>query len=231
MSKKHILSKIIVLWLSQSMGVAGEKQGVDAINPMIGAITLDGYGGHGLGKTFPGAATPFGMVQLSPDTITGGDNGPGYSAHHETIEGFSFTHMSGIGWYGDLGNFQVMAATPKGHAPEVNQFHVTYNVDEQVRRYLDQGVMHLALVRSPGTKATSDSDTQEYDYRLHPIFAPLFVFSHRKKSKFAIPAPQLVGLVEQPRKTIRDILAQSDRTDEENLPDQLQLFGGFYAGN
>jgi predicted alpha-1,2-mannosidase len=78
---------------------------------MIGAITLGGYGGHGLGKTFPGAATPFGMIQLSPDTITGGDNGPGYSYHHETIEGFSFTHMSGIGWYGDLGNFQVMPTT------------------------------------------------------------------------------------------------------------------------
>jgi len=89
---------------------AGAKELADHINPMIGAITLGGYGGHGLGKTFPGAATPFGMVQLSPDTITGGDNGPGYSAHHETIEGFSFTHLSGIGWYGDLGNFQVMAA-------------------------------------------------------------------------------------------------------------------------
>ncbi|MCP4451762.1 MAG: hypothetical protein GY809_09900 [Planctomycetes bacterium] len=85
-----------------------EKATVDYVNPMIGAITLGGYGGHGLGKTFPGATTPFGMVQLSPDTITGGDNGPGYSAHHDTIEGFSFTHMSGIGWYGDLGNLQVM---------------------------------------------------------------------------------------------------------------------------
>ncbi len=84
---------------------------VDYINPMIRAITGGGYGGHGLGKTFPGAATPFGMVQLSPDTITGGDNASGYSAHHETIEGFSFTHMSGTGWYGDLGNFQVIAAT------------------------------------------------------------------------------------------------------------------------
>jgi len=90
---------------------AGQKEMVDCINPMIGAITLGGYGGHGLGKTFPGAATPFGMIQLSPDTITGGDNGPGYSHHHETIEGFSFTHMSGIGWYGDLGNFQVMPST------------------------------------------------------------------------------------------------------------------------
>ena len=87
-----------------------ERPLVDCVDPMIGAITLEGYGGHGLGKTFPGAATPFGMVQLSPDTITGGDNGPGYSHHHETIEGFSMTHMSGIGWYGDLGNFQVMPA-------------------------------------------------------------------------------------------------------------------------
>ena len=96
------------------IGCAGKdasEELVDSINPMIGAITLGGYGGHGLGKTFPGAATPFGMVQLSPDTITGGDNGSGYSAHHETIEGFSFTHLSGTGWYGDLGNFQVMAST------------------------------------------------------------------------------------------------------------------------
>lgn len=61
-----------------------------------------------LGKTFPGATTPFGMVQVSPNTITGGDNGSGYSYEHETIEGFAFTQMSGIGWYGDLGNLLVM---------------------------------------------------------------------------------------------------------------------------
>ena len=102
-----------VCLLAAVAGVAyggGDRPLVDCVDPMIGAITLTGYGGHGLGKTFPGAATPFGMVQLSPDTITGGDNGPGYSYHHETIEGFSMTHLSGIGWYGDLGNFQVMPA-------------------------------------------------------------------------------------------------------------------------
>ena len=48
------------------------------------------------------------MVQVSPNTITGGDNGSGYSYEHETIEGFAFTQMSGIGWYGDLGNLLVM---------------------------------------------------------------------------------------------------------------------------
>jgi putative alpha-1,2-mannosidase len=83
---------------------------VDSINPMVGASTSVEYGE---GKTFPGAATPFGLVQLSPDTITGGDNGPGYSYEHTTIEGFSFLHMSGIGWYGDFGNFLVMPTTGK----------------------------------------------------------------------------------------------------------------------
>ncbi len=94
------------------MAGASEASLVDAVNPLIGASTSVEYGE---GKTFPGAATPFGLVQLSPDTITGGDNGPGYSYEHNTIEGFSFTHLSGIGWYGDLGNFMVMPATGKLH--------------------------------------------------------------------------------------------------------------------
>lgn len=80
------------------------------VNPKIGATTSIDEAGiyHGLGKTFPGAATPFGMVQVSPNTITGGDNGSGYSDEHRTIEGFALTQMSGIGWNGDLGNFLVM---------------------------------------------------------------------------------------------------------------------------
>ena len=83
------------------------------INPFIGASTSAGKAGiyHGLGKTFPGATTPYGMVQVSPNTITGGDNGSGYSYEHKSIEGFAFTQMSGIGWYGDLGNFLVMPTT------------------------------------------------------------------------------------------------------------------------
>ena len=85
----------------------------DYVNPFIGASTSVGAAGvyHGLGKTFPGATTPYGMVQVSPNTITGGDNGSGYSDEHNTIEGFAFTQMSGVGWFGDLGNFLVMPTT------------------------------------------------------------------------------------------------------------------------
>ncbi|RZL07341.1 MAG: glycoside hydrolase family 92 protein, partial [Pedobacter sp.] len=83
------------------------------VNPFIGASTNVGNAGvyHGLGKTFPGATTPYGMVQVSPNTITGGDNGSGYSDEHRSIEGFAFTQMSGVGWFGDLGNFLVMPTT------------------------------------------------------------------------------------------------------------------------
>lgn len=83
------------------------------VNPFIGASTSTSAAGvyHGLGKTFPGATTPYGMVQVSPNTITGGDNSPGYSYEHTTIEGFAFTQMSGVGWFGDLGNLLVMPTT------------------------------------------------------------------------------------------------------------------------
>ena len=82
------------------------------VDPFIGAITQSHVRHTGSqGKTFPGAATPYGLVQLSPDSISEGDNGPGYNFEHTTLMGFSFTHMSGIGWYGDLGNFLVTPTT------------------------------------------------------------------------------------------------------------------------
>jgi predicted alpha-1,2-mannosidase len=91
------------------------KEPVGYVNPFIGASTSTGAAGiyHGLGKTFPGAVAPYGMVQVSPNTITGGDNGSGYSFEHTSIEGFAFTQMSGVGWNGDLGNFLVMPTVGK----------------------------------------------------------------------------------------------------------------------
>lgn len=83
---------IVVYLLFISLNVLNawaQKSPADYVNPIIGATTADEMAGsdHGLGKTFPGVCTPFGLVQLSPDTKTGGDNGPGYSWHHSTIEG------------------------------------------------------------------------------------------------------------------------------------------------
>ena len=68
------------------------------VNPFIGT------GGHG--HTFPGATTPYGMVQLSPDTRIDGswDGCSGYHYSDSLIYGFSHTHLNGTGVsdYGDI---------------------------------------------------------------------------------------------------------------------------------
>ncbi len=74
-----------------------QKVPADYINPFIGT------GGHG--HTYPGAAQPFGMVQLSPDTRK--DSWDGCSGYHysdDFILGFSHMHLSGtgVGDYGDI---------------------------------------------------------------------------------------------------------------------------------
>ena len=112
----NLLFVCFLCWMtgcSSTSTVSEDLIPTDYVNPFIGASTSVGAAGvyHGLGKTFPGATTPYGMVQVSPNTITGGDNGSGYSDEHNTIEGFAFTQMSGVGWFGDLGNFLVMPTT------------------------------------------------------------------------------------------------------------------------
>src|SRR6202162_5110470 len=94
------------VWVHAAFAEAHDA--AEFVNPLIGASPSLKLGE---GKTFPGATTPFGLVQLSPDTMTGGDNAPGYSYEHTTMEGFSFTHTSGVGWYGDFGNLLTMPTT------------------------------------------------------------------------------------------------------------------------
>ncbi|MDR0287623.1 MAG: hypothetical protein LBI03_07990, partial [Clostridiales bacterium] len=112
--KELFLSVILLFSFFGCIQISG-KEPVDYVDPFIGASTSTAVAGvyHGMGKTFPGATTPFGLVQLSPNTVTGGANGSGYSYEHTTLEGFAFLQMSGIGWFGDLGNFLVMPTTGK----------------------------------------------------------------------------------------------------------------------
>ncbi|MBB6460445.1 GH92 family glycosyl hydrolase [Flammeovirga kamogawensis] len=73
------------------------------VDPFIGT----GFHGH----TFPGATTPNGMVQLSPDTrFEGWDACGGYYYEDSSIVGFSHTHLSGTG-IGDMGDILMMPFT------------------------------------------------------------------------------------------------------------------------
>ncbi|AUC13655.1 sugar hydrolase [Tenacibaculum sp. SZ-18] len=85
------------------------------VNPFIGTSKM--------GHVFPGATTPFGMVQLSPQTnfqVMFDQNGSynketyeycaGYQYRDSTIIGFTHTNFSGTG-HSDLGDFLVMPTT------------------------------------------------------------------------------------------------------------------------
>ena len=73
------------------------------VDPMIGT------GGHG--HTYPGATSPFGMVQLSPDTrLDGWDGCGGYHYSDSVIYGFSHTHLQGTG-VSDYGDILLMPCT------------------------------------------------------------------------------------------------------------------------
>ena len=54
--------KVLMMTMAAATLSAVAQQPVDYVNPIIGT--------NGMGHTFPGACTPFGWVQLSPDTDT-----------------------------------------------------------------------------------------------------------------------------------------------------------------
>ncbi|MDT3356932.1 MAG: GH92 family glycosyl hydrolase [Bacteroidota bacterium] len=80
---------------------------ITEVDPFIGT----GFHGH----TFPGATTPNGLVQLSPDTRTEDwDACSGYHYSDNAILGFSHTHLSGTGC-ADLGDFLFTPAVGDVH--------------------------------------------------------------------------------------------------------------------
>jgi predicted alpha-1,2-mannosidase len=60
------------------------------------------------GNTVPGAAVPFGFVEMSPDTVYMATNG---YASRGNIIGFSPTHVSGTGGNSKYGNFRITPTT------------------------------------------------------------------------------------------------------------------------
>jgi hypothetical protein len=174
----------------------------------------------------------------------GGELGARVSCEHQTVSAQNVgaknvSELEGLSVHGaqltklvlGLGRvFQVLASHPAGHSPEQNQFHVTEQgvPPQELTDLLSSAVMHLALVRSSGTKLADDADVKAYDYSLHPIFAPFFVFSYRKKRKIALSPERILGLVKESRATIREILKDYEAEQASPLPEQLRLFEKYY---
>ena len=88
---------------TQSKTDAAQMDYTQYVNPFIGAADN--------GHTFPGATTPFGMIQTSPVTgAVGWRYCSEYMNSDSIIWGFTQTHLSGTGCM-DLGDLLVMPAT------------------------------------------------------------------------------------------------------------------------
>lgn len=91
---KKLLLSVCAFSLTLATLQAGEI--TKYVNPFIGTEAIDG----GLsGNNYPGATSPFGMIQLSPDTSEAPNWGDasGYDYNRNTIFGFSHTRLSGTG--------------------------------------------------------------------------------------------------------------------------------------
>ncbi|GGO95863.1 hypothetical protein GCM10012280_54020 [Wenjunlia tyrosinilytica] len=95
-----------------------DGQPTDLVNPFIGT--------RNEGNTYPGAALPFGMVQLSPDT---GHN-TGYDYDQDHIRGFSSVHLSGVGC-GIGGDLPVLPTTGDIASTDYARYAAEYTHDDE----------------------------------------------------------------------------------------------------
>ena len=111
------------------------------VDPLIG--TANGPGG-GI-NLFPGATTPFGMVQLGPDTE---DRGLGYQYGNYQIHGFSMTHMSGAGCSSEGDVF--FTATTGPVLTQINDILSPYshNMETASPGYYQVQLLQWAIMRS-----------------------------------------------------------------------------------
>ena len=134
---RHRVSFAIVAAVVAACGSVSDKTARDYasfVNPMIGT------GGHG--HTFPGAVTPHGMIQPSPDTsIDGWDACSGYYYADSLINGFSQTHVSGTGC-ADYGDVLIM--------PTVGLKEIDNQVDTLQNLPYASGFSHEREIAEPG---------------------------------------------------------------------------------
>lgn len=99
MSKSY-LSVIIFAFFTLTACEGTKNNILDYVDPMIGT--------DGIGHTFPGATTPFGMIQLSPSDDTPEWNWcSGYHYSDDVLKGFAHNHFSGTGLTG-MGDILIM---------------------------------------------------------------------------------------------------------------------------
>ena len=101
--------------------------------------------------------------------------------------------------------FELLAKDKEAGTPEVTQFFIEGGgCDKEMEDLLVVAVKNLALIRFPGNKLDG-AQTKAYDYCIHPIFAPFFNYSYRRKRKMSLLLSELRGLIETPSKYVEHV--------------------------
>ena len=107
----------------------------------------------------------------------------------------------------------------------MDQFDLEGEISDEVKRLLDLGVMNLALVRMATNKMSGLKAVKDFQYQLHPIFAPYFGYSFRKKRKMTLKESDILGCIQTPNDTVAEILKRRKVNVEEiRGAGQLTLF-------
>lgn len=105
-------------------------------------------------------------------------------------------------------------------APELVQFDITGEMSERTLEIMNASVMNLAIIRMSSNKI-SGKELKTYQYSLHPIFAPYFQFSFRRKRKLSLRNDEILGCIDNPEETVDAILKRKNISDMEE-PDYKQ---------
>ncbi|MEU0560777.1 GH92 family glycosyl hydrolase [Dactylosporangium sp. NPDC006015] len=105
----RVLAAVATLVGAAAAPLVATPPALAVTNPASYVNTLVGTNG---GETFPGADTPYGMVQWSPENTAGNQTRTvrpgGYGYNATRVRGFSLTHMSGTGCAGGSGDIPFM---------------------------------------------------------------------------------------------------------------------------
>lgn len=94
--------------------------------------------------------------------------------------------------------FGELMRNPGSKAPEQTGFILTGRSSDMKSAHdlLKEGCAILAFIAERATKLTHGTETQQDEYRLHPILTPHFSASHRRKRRIKIDAGQLLQAAE-----------------------------------
>lgn len=140
-----MIRKIFLLFIFSTIVISCKEIEVNTENQDFTKYVNPFIGTDGTGNTYPGATTPFGMVQLSPDIgIPGWDRISGYFYQDSIITGFSHMHLTGTG-AGDLYDILVMPTNSRFHKRISDNNHKPFSYFDHQNEFATAGYYSVKL--------------------------------------------------------------------------------------